>query len=83
MIADLLEKLRASVNDAEGLSDADRATLLGHINAMEPAAASELPTPEPSALDDLRSSLQSFEASHPDLTAQLNTLATTLANIGL
>ena len=50
---------------------------------MEPAAASELPTPEPSALDDLRSSLQSFEASHPDLTAQLNTLATTLANIGL
>ncbi|RFC48339.1 MAG: protein of unknown function (DUF4404) [Verrucomicrobia bacterium] len=83
MIADLLEKLRASVNDAEGLSDADRATLLGHINAMEPAAASELPSPEPSALDDLRSSLQSFEASHPDLTAQLNTLATTLANIGL
>jgi outer membrane protein TolC len=83
MIADLLEKLRASVNDAQGLSDADRATLLGHINAMEPAAASELPTPEPSALDDLRSSLQSFEASHPDLTAQLNTLATTLANIGL
>jgi hypothetical protein len=60
MIADLLEKLRASVNDAEGLSDADRATLLGHINAMEPAAASELPSPEPSALDDLRSSLQSF-----------------------
>ena len=83
MIADLLEKLRASVNDAQGLSDADRATLLGHINAMEPAAASELPTPEPSALDELRSSLQSFEASHPDLTAQLNTLATTLANIGL
>jgi outer membrane protein TolC len=83
MIADLLEKLRASVNDAEGLSDADRATLLGHINAMEPAAASELPSPEPSALDELRSSLQSFEASHPDLTAQLNTLATTLANIGL
>jgi hypothetical protein len=83
MIADLLEKLRASVNDAQGLSDADRATLLGHINAMEPAAASELPSPEPSALDDLRSSLQSFEASHPDLTAQLNTLATTLANIGL
>ena len=83
MIADLLEKLRASVNDAEGLSNADRATLLGHINAMEPAAASELPTPEPSALDELRSSLQSFEASHPDLTAQLNTLATTLANIGL
>jgi len=83
MIADLLEKLRASVNDAQGLSDADRATLLGHINAMEPAAASELPSPEPSALDDLRSSLQSIEASHPDLTAQLNTLATTLANIGL
>jgi hypothetical protein len=83
MIADLLEKLRASVNDAQGLSDADRATLLGHINAMEPAAASELPSPEPSALDDLRSSLQSFEASHPDLTAQLNTRATTLANIGL
>ncbi len=83
MIADLLEKLRASVNDAQGLTEADRATLLGHINAMEPAAASELPTPEPSALDELRSSLQSFEASHPDLTAQLNTLATTLANIGL
>ena len=83
MIADLLEKLRASVNDAEGLSNADRAILLGHINAMEPAAASELPNHDPSALDDLRSSLQSFEASHPDLTAQLNTLATTLANIGL
>jgi len=83
MIASLLDQLRSSITNAQGLSDTARADLLAHLDAMEPAAASELPNHDPSALDALRSSLQSFEASHPDLTAQLNTLATTLANIGL
>ena len=97
MITQLLEELRIAVREASGLSESAKAELLGHVTAMEsctddsesPATGDGAPVSvgENNLLDHpiegLKTSVESFEASHPDITAIVNRIAMALGNMGI
>lgn len=92
MIENLLAELRKQVERADNLSEETRADLLQHVEAMESSHANiafEEPddsidtADEPQGIDRLVSSVEELEASHPEITATVNRIATVLGNMGI
>ncbi len=97
MIDHQLEQLRSIVNSAEGLPDATKDEILTRLAAVqveaggigqEPAAnATEEDIPAVTgtarALGRLAGAVEGLEASHPQITATVNSIATALSNIGI
>ena len=88
MIEDLLSQLRTTVTEDATLPAATKADLLQHLDAMESQTAAiaghaaELESEKP-VLDQLVSSVEGLEASHPEITGIVNRLANTLGNMGI
>ncbi len=68
------------VADAGDLPEAAKAKLLELLDQTEATANSSEPI---SSEGQLLSSVQGFEAAHPEATGFMNRLATTLANMGI
>lgn len=92
MIENLLAELRKQVERADNLPEETRADLLQHVEAMESSHANiALEEPddsaeaagEPQGIDRLVSSVEELEASHPEITATVNRIATVLGNMGI
>lgn len=90
MIENLLAQLRNQVENADNLPESTREELLQHLEAMEDSHASvmeypaeEAATTEPQGIDKLVSSVEELEASHPEITATVNRIATVLGNMGI
>lgn len=92
MIADLLEKLRSAVGDADELSDTAKTDLLSHVAAMEASAGGTAVTAEAGlvespgqaeSLKGLSTSIEGLEAAHPEITDLVNHIATALGNMGI
>jgi len=98
MVKPLLEQLRSKVEKASGLPDTTKAELLRLVAELESQAArtgspkdantTAVTSPSDSAegqhnLNRLVSSVEGLEASHPDITALVNRIATILGNIGI
>ena len=92
MIENLLAELRKQVELADNLPESTREDLLQHVEAMEASHAtsvieesddSESVAEEPQGIDRLVSSVEELEASHPEITATVNRIATVLGNMGI
>jgi len=92
MIENLLAELRKQVELADNLPESTRKDLLQHVEAMEASHAtsvfeeseeSESVAEEPQGIDRLVSSVEELEASHPEITATVNRIATVLGNMGI
>jgi len=96
MVKPLLEQLRSKVEKASGLPDTTKAELLRLVAELESQATrtgspkTESPnagTPDSTEgqhnLNRLVSSVEGLEASHPDITALVNRIATILGNMGI
>jgi hypothetical protein len=90
MIEDLLKQLRATVAEDTTLPEATKADLIRHVEAMEAqtsafstdASSLEIESEKP-VLDQLVTSVEGLEASHPEITTIVNRLANTLGNMGI
>lgn len=88
MIEDLLNQLRTTVTEDATLPAATKADLLQHLDAMESQTAAvaghaaEVESEKP-VLDQLVSSVEGLEASHPEITGIVNRLANMLGNMGI
>ena len=97
MIENQIEQLRSIVNSAEGLPDATKSEILKRLAAVQMEAggigqqpADDAPTDDvpavtgtARALGRLAGAVEGLEASHPQITATVNSIATALANIGI
>jgi len=90
MIDDLLKQLRATVADDTTLPEATKADLIRHVEAMEAQTSafsagsdSEEAESEKPVLEQLVTSVEGLEASHPEITTIVNRLANTLGNMGI
>jgi hypothetical protein len=96
MVKPLLEQLRSKVEQASGLTDSTKAELLKLVadlenqanrtriqNAKDAAAAAPGSTESRDHLERLVASVDGLEASHPEITALVNRIATTLGNMGI
>ncbi len=97
MIDHQLEQLRSIVNSADGLPEATKSEILTRLAAVQteagsirqeqttPATAEDVPavTGTARALGRLAGAVEGLEASHPQITATVNSIATALANIGI
>ena len=98
MVKPLLEQLRSKVEKASGLPDTTKTELLRLVAQLERQAARTGSPQDGNAtagteasgsteshhdLTRLISSVEGLEASHPDITALVNRIATTLGNIGI
>ena len=90
MLDDLLKQLRTTVAEDTSLPETTKADLIRHVEAMEAqtsalsadAASSEAESEKP-VLDQLVTSVEGLEASHPEITTLVNRLANTLGNMGI
>lgn len=90
MIEDLLKQLRATVAEDTTLPEATKADLIRHVEAMEvqtsafstDTSSSEVESEKP-VLEQLVTSVEGLEASHPEITTIVNRLANTLGNMGI
>lgn len=80
MNTEQLQQLKTMVADAGDLPEAAKAKLLELLDQTEATANSSEPI---SSEGQLLSSVQGFEAAHPEATGFMNRLATTLANMGI
>jgi uncharacterized coiled-coil DUF342 family protein len=84
IIADLEAKLQT-----EKLSDSGRNELLQLLAKLKAETAALTSATEEkqkalkSSLDELRSSVQGFEQSHPKLVETVNNISSTLSNLGI
>jgi len=96
MIQEHLEQLRVKLEQAAGLPESARTELMELVRAVEndagigETAASNTAAPEgggeavaASGIDKLLSAVDELEASHPDLAASINQVASTLARMGI
>ena len=90
MIEDHLQQLRTKLAQASGLPESTRSELLDLLSAVESESAakeidshSSVEAEEPAALDKLVTSVQELEASHPELVASINRVATVLGKMGI
>jgi hypothetical protein len=89
MIEDHIQQLREKLAQASGLPETTRAELLALVGTLEreaaggdagPLAAEEA---EPQALGKLVNSVEELEASHPELVASINQVASVLGKMGI
>ncbi len=97
MIADHLSQLRRALLESDSVPETTKAELLRLLAAAENEAAnpageamsqtSETATVsaegEPTVLEQLKTSLEELENSHPEATGFVNRFATVLANMGI
>ena len=93
MIEDHLKELRAMLEKAANLPEATRGSLLEHVEAIEKEtslksaqtseAAADATSEEQHGIGKLVGAIEEIEASHPDITALVNRIAGTMANIGI
>ncbi|MBU6411620.1 MAG: DUF4404 family protein [Verrucomicrobia bacterium] len=90
MIEQTIAELEARISGESGLEAARRAELLRLIGALK----SEMAALEggaqkrnlkslKSSVDELRSSVEGFEQSHPRLVQTVNNISNTLSNLGI
>lgn len=82
MNKDQLQQLKTMVEDAGDLPAAAKAKLLQLVEQTEETAEAPTTAPE-DAMNSWTSAVQEMEASHPEATAFMNRVATTLANMGI
>lgn len=82
MVNDLLQQLRSKVEQASGLPATTKSELLKLVADLEGQAAAGK-VEHRDGLDRLIASVEGLEASHPDITALVNGIATTLSNLGI
>lgn len=97
MIADHLSQLRRALLESDSVPETTKAELLRLLAAAENEAASpadadlaqssetDMATAEggPTVLEQLKTSLEELENSHPEATGFVNRFATVLANMGI
>jgi hypothetical protein len=96
MILREIEQLEARIRSAGGISEEQRAQLLGLLKSMraeaqglpegseaiaEPVRNGERPIEE--VMGEIKASVSELEASHPKLTQLTNQVAVVLANMGI
>jgi hypothetical protein len=93
MIQDYIQQLRSRLTTAAGLPEQTRQELLGLVSALEDETAARSEgasavgegsegTDSP-ALQRLVGSVEELEASHPELVASLNRVASVLGKMGI
>lgn len=80
MNTEQLQQLKTLVADADDLPETAKAKLLELLDQTEATATSDEPV---SNEGQLLSSVEEFEAAHPEATTFMGRLATTLANMGI
>lgn len=94
MIAEHLSQLRRALEEADTLPESTKDELLRLVSAAEAEADApeDAETPvnsegeveeNPTVLDQLKTSLEEIESSHPEAAALVNRVATVLANMGI
>ena len=84
-LLELLGRLKTEILELSKTDAAQARRIAGLTDASARAATEKGQNPEAlqSALDDLASSVDGFEGSHPRLVEVVNRLATTLSNLGI
>jgi hypothetical protein len=84
-LLDLLGKLKAEAGALERTHGQQAQTLAASLNASTRAATSGEKSPEAveNSVAGLRSSVEGFEQSHPNLVHVVNSLSNMLANLGI
>ena len=90
MIEDIIRDLEAKIR-AGTMSDSAKNDLLKSVTALKAEIAVPGKTEETdrekeklkSSVDDLRSSVAEFEQTHPKLIETVNSISTTLSNLGI
>jgi hypothetical protein len=92
MIEAQIEQLRTLVSQAGGLPESTRSEILQRLDAVKAESAGVATAPQDDipavtqtarALGRLAGAVEGLEASHPQITAMVNRIATALANIGI
>lgn len=81
MTQDQLQELRTLVTDSHDLPETAKTRLLELVAQAEQEHADE--SAPNNAMAEMPSTLTELEASHPEATAFLNRIATTLGNMGI
>lgn len=81
MTQDQLQELRTLVSQSHDLPETAKERLLGLVAQAETESADDS-TPN-NAIAEMPTTLTELEAAHPEATAFLNRLATTLGNMGI
>ncbi len=77
MIKPLLEQLRATVENAQGLKETTKSELLKLVTDLENQ------TDNPHGIIRLTTLVEELEISHPEITDVANRVATMLGNVGI
>lgn len=77
-----LRQLKTMVEDAGDLPEAAKIKLLQLVTEAEQSAATETDGAK-NTMNQWVSSVEELEAAHPEATAFMNRVATTLANMGI
>jgi hypothetical protein len=83
MVKDLLDQLRLKVDRASGLPAETKSELLKLVAELESQTAAAGQADHRHGLKQLVASVEGLEVSHPEITALVNRIATTLANMGI
>jgi hypothetical protein len=79
----LLAQLKAEVATLTGTHDAQAQSIARSTDAAIALAAQPAEGSTPAVLDELRASVEGFEASHPRLVQVVDRIALTLSNMGI
>ena len=84
-LLDLLSKLKPAIAKVSQTHQEDARSIarLVEASAHETIHAQKKPEPSNSVLDELKQSVQRFEASHPHLAAFVNQYSTVLSALGI
>jgi hypothetical protein len=83
MNTEQLQQLKAMVEEAGDLPEAAKVRLLEILGQQEAEVETVLPEGAVETPAQLLSSVEEFEAAHPEATSFMGRLATTLANMGI
>ena len=88
MIDKHLDELRATLEQAQDLPESTRTKLLELLATVQNEAADTTPTEDAEAepkegMNGLLASVESLEASHPEIASLINQVAMTLSRMGI
>lgn len=84
-LLDLITKLESEIDRLSAIDSDHAQSIAGFIERSAHEATREKKHPEllKISLEGLSESVKGFEASHPDLVAEINNICTVLANMGV
>ena len=84
-LVQLLAKLKAEVNELSRTHDDEARSITGFVQVSAHEATRDTRNPEllGISLQGLRSSVEGFEKSHPQLVQIVNSISNTLSNLGI